>query len=300
LIKSFIQAARLRTLPLSVSGIIVGSFLAAADGFFDYQIFILAILTTICFQVLSNYANDYGDGVKGTDNINRVGPMRALQSGAISQAQMKSAIIITGMISFLLALLLIYMAFGIKYLSFSLLFLLLGIAAIGAALKYTMGKHAYGYSGFGDMFVFIFFGLVSVCGSYVLFAKQLNVAVFLPAISIGLLSTGVLNLNNMRDLESDKSAYKMTLAVKIGAEFAKYYHYILLIFAFITAFLFVFLKYKSPWQFLFVIAFIPIFNHLLTVFNTKDLKLLDPELKKLALATFLFALLFGIGYICVS
>lgn len=155
MIKSFIQAARLRTLPLSVSGIIVGSFLAAADGFFDYQIFILAILTTICFQVLSNYANDYGDGVKGTDNINRVGPMRALQSGAISQAQMKSAIIITGMISFLLALLLIYMAFGIKYLSFSLLFLLLGIAAIGAALKYTMGKHAYGYSGFGDMFVFI-------------------------------------------------------------------------------------------------------------------------------------------------
>jgi len=297
LIKAYIQAARLRTLPLSVSGIIVGCFLAAAEGLFDWKICLLALATTIAFQILSNFANDYGDGVKGTDNENRVGPVRALQSGAISQHQMLNAIKITGALSFLLALILIYFAFGQKYLSYSLLFMVLGIAAIGAALKYTMGKNAYGYSGFGDVFVFVFFGLLSVCGSYFLFTKHLNFIIFLPAFSVGLLSVGVLNLNNMRDLESDKLANKNTLVVKIGAEFAKYYHYYLLISAFIFTLIFISFNYKSPWQFLFIIAFMPILKHLQTVYHTKDLKNLDPELKKLALSTFLFAILFGIGFI---
>jgi len=297
LIKPYIQAARLRTLPLSVSGIIVGSFLAAAENKFDWKICLVALATTIAFQILSNYANDYGDGIKGTDNKNRVGPIRALQSGEISQHQMLNAIKITGVLSFLLALFLIYLAFGNCYLNYSLLFMVLGIAAIGAALKYTMGKRAYGYSGFGDLFVFIFFGLVSVCGSYFLFTKHLNYIIFLPAFSVGLLSVGVLNLNNMRDLESDKLAHKNTLVVKIGAEFTKYYHYYLLITAFVMALLFASFTYQSPWQFLFIIAFIPIFKHLLTVYKTKDLKNLDPELKKLALSTFLFSLLFGLGLI---
>ncbi len=297
LIKPFIQAARLRTLPLSVSGIIVGSFLAAAEGFFEWQIFIFSILTTVSFQILSNYANDYGDGVKGTDNENRIGPMRALQSGTISKEQMLQAIKIIGTISFLLALILIYLSFGHKYFGYSLLFLVLGVAAIAAALKYTIGKNAYGYSGFGDVFVFIFFGLVSVCGSYFLYTKQLNYLIFLPAFSVGLLSVGVLNLNNMRDLESDKLAHKNTLAVKIGGEFAKYYHYYLLITAFILALAYTTFTYKSAWQFLFVFAFIPIFLHLLRVYKTEDLKDLDPELKKLALSTFLFSILFGIGII---
>lgn len=297
MIKSYIQAARLRTLPLSVSGIIVGSFLAAAEGFFHWDIFMLSILTTVSFQILSNYANDYGDGVKGTDNENRVGPMRAIQSGAISKEHMLNAIKITGTISFLLALVLIYLSFGQKYLGYSLLFLVLGIAAIGAALKYTMGKNAYGYSGFGDVFVFIFFGLVSVCGSYFLFTKHLNFLILLPAFSVGLLSVGVLNLNNMRDLESDKMAQKNTLVVKIGAEFAKYYHYYLLITAFMLALIFTTFSYKSAWQFLFIFAFIPIFLHLFRVYKMKDLKDLDPELKKLALSTFLFSILFGAGLI---
>ena len=297
MIKHYIEAARLRTLPLSISGIVVGSFLAASENVFDWKIAIVAFLTTISFQILSNYANDYGDGVKGTDNENRVGPARALQSGAISRQQMLNAIKITGVISFILALILIYLAFGQKYMTYSLVFLVLGIAAIGAALKYTMGKKAYGYSGFGDIFVFVFFGLVSVFGSYFLYTKNINYLVLLPAFSVGFLSVGVLNLNNMRDLESDKKAKKNTLVVKIGAEFAKYYHYYLILSAFVLTFLYTSLTLKSPWQLLFILSFIPMVKHIYTVYKTKDLKNLDPELKKLALSTFLFALLFGIGNI---
>ncbi len=297
MIKPYIQAARLRTLPLSVSGIVVGSFLAASENAFDWKIALLALLTTVAFQILSNYANDYGDGVKGTDNAHRVGPVRTLQSGAISQHHMLNAIKIMGTLSFLLALFLIYLAFGKEYITYSLLFMVLGVAAIGAALKYTMGKKAYGYSGFGDVFVFVFFGLVSVCGSYFLFTKNLNFTVLLPAFSVGLLSVGVLNINNMRDLESDKKSQKNTLVVKIGAEFAKYYHYYLLITAFILTLIYTSFTLSSAWQFLFVVAFIPIFKHLLAVYKTKDLKNLDPELKKLALSTFLFSILFGLGQI---
>ncbi len=297
MLKAFIKAARLRTLPLSLSGIIVGSFLAYAKGFFDWYICILALLTTIGFQVLSNFANDYGDGVKGTDNEDRIGPERALQSGMISPKQMLTAIKITGVITFAIALLLIYKSFGSHNLGYFFLFLLLGLASIVAAIKYTMGKKAYGYSGYGDVFVFLFFGWLSVLGSYFLFAKQLDWTLFLPATSIGLLSVGVLNLNNLRDRISDEKANKRTLVVKIGEEFAKYYHYYILIFAFILALLYVMLHYTSPIQLIFVIAFIPIFMHLYTVYKNKDTKMLDPELKKLALTTFLFAILFGLGQI---
>ncbi len=295
MLKAFIKAARLRTLPLSLSGIIIGSFLAYANGYFDWKICVLVLLTTIGFQVLSNFANDYGDGVKGTDNADRIGPQRALQSGAISPKQMLNAIKATGSITFLIALALIYISFGKEHLMYFLLFLGLGIASIIAAVKYTMGEKAYGYSGYGDVFVFLFFGLLSVVGSYFLYAKQLDFTIFLPATAIGLLSVGVLNLNNMRDRESDAKANKRTLVVKIGEEFAKYYHYYLLVAAFLVALLYIMLHYHSPRQFLFTLAFIPIFKHLLVVYQNKDAKKLDPELKKLALSTFLFAILFGIG-----
>ena len=296
--KAFIKAARLRTLPLSISGILVGTALAYAEGFYNWKIFALALLTTIGFQVLSNFANDYGDGVKGTDNNDRVGPQRALQSGIISPKQMLSAIKVTGMLTFLIALLLIYISFGLKeYSKYFFLFLIFGVASIAAAIKYTMGKKAYGYSGYGDIFVFLFFGWLSVIGSYFLYTKSLNFTIFLPATSVGMLSVGVLNLNNLRDRESDKKANKKTLVVKIGEEFAKYYHYYLLIAAFLLALLYVTFQYKNPIQFLFVIAFIPIAIHLLTVYKNKDAKQLDPELKKLTLSTFLFAILFGLGQI---
>ena len=309
MLKHYIQAARLRTLPLSISGIIVGSMLGNKDALINSfyigefpsvlrsSIFWLAILTTIGFQILSNFANDYGDGVKGTDNDDRVGPKRALQSGAISPKQMLNAIKITGVITLLIALLLIYVSFGKENFGYSALFFGLGIASIAAAVKYTMGKNAYGYSGLGDVFVFIFFGLLSVCGSYFLYTKHLDYMIFLPAISIGLLSAGVLNLNNMRDRESDAKSNKNTLVVKIGEGLAKKYHYFLLIGAFSCSLLYILIRPKSPFEIIFVIAFIPIFKHLHTVYKNENPKKLDPELKKLALSTFLFAILFGLGQV---
>ena len=294
---AFLKAARLRTLPLSVSGIILGSFLAYVNGYFDWKICVFAMITTIGFQVLSNFANDYGDGVKGTDNQYRVGPQRALQSGVITPTEMLNAIRITGFITFLIAVLLLYFTFGKDHFYYFLIFLLLGLASIAAAIKYTVGKKAYGYSGFGDIFVFLFFGWLSVVGSYFLYTKQLDWTIFLPATSIGLLSVGVLNLNNLRDRLSDEKANKRTLVVKIGEKFAKYYHYYLLIAAFLLAILYTSIHFNSPNQFLFIIAFLPIFFHLNTVYVNKDTTKLDPELKKLALSTFLFAVLFGLGQI---
>lgn len=296
-IKPWFKAARLRTLPLSLSGIILGSFLAVSNGFFNPLIFILAIFTTVGFQVISNFANDYGDGVKGTDNEDRIGPVRALQSGEITPKQMLLAIKIAGVITLVIALLLIYISFGKENIFYSVLFFILGIGSIIAAVKYTMGKNAYGYSGFGDIFVFVFFGLLSVCGTYFLYTLSLDYSIFFPAFSIGLLSVGVLNLNNMRDRVSDEKSGKNTLVVKIGEEFAKYYHYYLMFAAFLFAFLYTVIRFKSNWQFLFLIAFIPIFKHIYTVYKNREAKDLDPELKKLALSTFLFAILFGIGLV---
>ena len=248
MIKNYIKAARPRTLPLSVSGIIVGSLLGASDlggiSIISSSIFWLAIATTIGFQVLSNFANDYGDGIKGSDK-NRSGEVRMVASGAISPSQMKSAMIITVNITLVVALGLIYQAFGKENFIYSILFFVLGIASIVAAIKYTVGNSAYGYSGFGDLFVFLFFGLVSVVGSYFLFTKQLNFEIFLPAISIGLLSTAVLNLNNLRDFEEDKKNSKNPLVVKLGVSKAKVYHYVLFFFAFISASFYTFFNYKS-------------------------------------------------------
>jgi 1,4-dihydroxy-2-naphthoate octaprenyltransferase len=297
MIKKWLGAARLRTLPLSLSGIVLASFLAVAEDKFNVWIFVFAILTTVGFQVISNFANDYGDGVKGTDNEDRIGPERAIQSGDITPLQMKKAIVITSILTLIVALVLIYISFGKENFGYSLLFFVLGIASIAAAIKYTVGKNAYGYYGMGDIFVFLFFGLLSVCGTYFLYSKSLDPTVFLPAFSIGFLSTGVLNLNNMRDAASDIRAGKNTLVVKIGDSAARKYHYFLLIGAFLSALIYVGSHYHSVFQFLFVPAFIPIFLHLRTVYKNKLPEELDPELKKLALSTFLFALLFGLGQI---
>ncbi len=295
MIKHYIDAARLRTLPLSISGIIVGSFIAASQGFFNWLICLLALLTTVGFQILSNFANDYGDGLKGTDNLERIGPERTIQSGVISPKQMLKAIKITIVFTLLIAIFLIYISFGKDDFLNLIIFFLLGIASIVAAIKYTMGKKAYGYSGFGDLFVLLFFGFLSVCGSYYLYSKQLNYTIFLPAFSVGLLSLGVLNLNNMRDRESDIKAGKNTIVVKIGNEYAKYYHYYLLGISFFIALVYILLDYRSPFQFLFIISYFPIVKHVIVVYKNNNPKLLDPELKKLAISTFLFSILFGVG-----
>ena len=220
-----------------------------------------------------------------------------VSTGAITPIQMKNAMVITTIISLIIALLLIFVAFGHENFKYSFLFFILGIASIAAAIKYTVGKSAYGYSGLGDLFVFLFFGLLSVVGSYFLFTKQLNIFIFLPAISIGLLSTAVLNLNNMRDQIEDKQYSKNTLVVKLGSQKSKLYHYFLIIGALISALVYVASNYQSLIQYLFLIAFIPLFLNIKVVAQNIIFYELDKELKKVALSTFLFAILFGIGQI---
>ena len=295
MLKSFIKAARLRTLPLSISGIIVGSSIGVSGiKLYESPIFWLAILATIGFQVLSNYANDYGDGIKGTD-AKRTGEQRMVASGAITPKQMKFAVIITAIITFLIALTLIYIAFGLLYLKYTLIFLILGVIAITAAIKYTVGDSAYGYSGYGDLFVFLFFGLLSVVGSFFLFTKQVDWTVFLPAFTIGMLSTGVLNLNNMRDRVEDEKVGKRTLVVKIGSEFAKYYHYYLIVGSLLFSLLYTSINFNNPFQFLFLIAYVPLFIHMYIVYKNNEESNLDGQLKVVALSTFLFSILFATG-----
>lgn len=296
-IKPWLSAFRLRTLPLSISGIIIGGCFAAYNGVFDQLVFALAILVTVALQILSNLANDYGDGVKGTDNENRLGPMRAIQSGQITPNQMLEGLKINVLIVIFLTIMLIYFAFGHGYFLYTLFFFVLGGFSVYAALKYTMGESAYGYRGLGDLFVFVFFGLVSVVGSYFLFAKQLDHIVMLPAIVVGLLSVGVLNLNNIRDIESDTLSNKITMAVKLGKSKAKAYHLFLIIAAMMLGLLFSILYYTSLWNFIFLISYIPLSIHIYRIIKAELASDFDAQLKILALSTFLFSLLLGIGYI---
>jgi 1,4-dihydroxy-2-naphthoate polyprenyltransferase len=307
--KHWIQAARLRTLPLSVSGILVGSLYALANPtenvltptqVFSWTIFGFALLTTLGFQIISNFANDYGDGIKGTDNNNRVGPIRAIQSGQITPVAMKRAIIITSILTLISAILLIYFSFKQTNLGYSLFFLALGITAIASAVKYTVGNTAYGYKGFGDVFVFVFFGLVSTLGVNFLYSKQLDIQLILPASAIGLLSVGVLNLNNMRDEVSDRKSNKNTLVVQMGGANAKIYHYFLIITAMILVLLFAIIYNGTGFeleQYAFLVAYFPLISHLITVYKCPEPRALDPQLKKLAISTFLLSLILAIGLI---
>lgn len=295
--KNWIQAARLRTLPLSISGIIVGSAYAYYQGFSDWRIVVLALLTTLGLQILSNYANDYGDGIKGTD-VNRIGEKRLVAAGVVSASQMKKAVIITASITFILAVTLIYIAFGKENFALSLIFILLGIGSIGSAIKYTVGSNAYGYSGFGDLFVFIFFGLVSVIGSNFLFTHFIDWTLFFPAIAIGLLSVAVLNLNNMRDIENDRIAGKNTLVVKMGLEKAKKYHYTLISIALV---LFIFFSGMIAIKmYIYLPIILVLAMHLKTVKKSKKYEDFDPELKKVALSTFALSLLFCLALVFLS
>ncbi len=294
--KHWIQAARLRTLPLSVSGIILGSFYAMSQSMFNWKIVIFALSTTLGLQVLSNFANDYGDGIKGTDNKDRVGPQRAIQSGAISPVAMKNAMILTAVLTMISAMILIYFSFKDTNYVYSLSYLILGALAVASAIRYTVGNTAYGYRGYGDVFVFVFFGLVSTMGIYFMFAKSLEngYLLLLPASAIGLLSVGVLNLNNMRDELSDRKVNKNTIVVKIGGAKAKIYHYFLVITAMLLVLIFAFLNDFHFDQYIFVVAYFPMISHLITVYKNKDVRKLDPELKKLAISTFLLSILLSL------
>ncbi len=278
-----------------MSGILVGSGMAAIYGKSDPFIFILALLCTLGLQILSNLANDYGDGVKGTDNEERIGPKRAMQSGALTARELKSGMLVTVLITLVFMGLLLYVAFD-GYPEYFLLFTALGAIAVWAAIRYTVGDSAYGYRGLGDLFVFCFFGLLAVLGTLFLFTKSLHVMDVLPATAIGLLSTAVLNLNNMRDFSSDARAGKNTLVVKLGLKKAKVYHFFLLFLSLvcISAFLW---KYAEEWfQFICLLAFVPLALHAFTVRRVQEPGSFDPELKKVALSTFGLAVFFYLGF----
>ncbi len=303
--KNWIEAARLRTLPLSLSGIILGGLLAKWKGSFDGIIFGLSCLTTILFQVLSNFANDYGDGTKGTDNEHRIGPARMIQSGAISHQSMFRGIIITVILSLVSAVTLLWYAFIPGHWNEFFIFIGLGVACILAALFYTMGKKPYGYMGLGDIFVFIFFGLVSVLGSEFLYTKTFTWDSLLPASAVGLFSVAVLNLNNMRDIESDRLSNKKTLALRMGFQNAKYYQMTLMNLPFILCLIFLILhqeqfavQLENPTSlkpFLFFILFIPVTILRRKILYTTEPQKLDLYMKPTALLALFFAVFFGMG-----
>lgn len=306
--KNWIQAARLRTLPLSISGIIMGSFIARwkllQNGeTWDWTIFALALLVTLLYQVLSNYANDYGDGVKGTDK-NRIGEaeQRAVASGKISAKQMRNAVILFALLSLVATFYLLYKAFFPNFINEFYTFIGLGVACILAAIGYTVGKKPYGYLGLGDIMVFIFFGLVSVCGSYFLFTKTFDWDILLPASAIGLLSAAVLNLNNMRDIENDEKSGKKTLALRLGFKNAMIYEMIILVLPPILVLTYMMINDLQAqgkyYAFIFFVTVFPLMSLRRKIMMVKEPKELDPFLKQVAMITFVMSLLvaFGLNY----
>jgi len=305
--KHWIQAARLRTLPLSLSGIIMGAFIAKwrlteNGGTWDWRIFALALLVTLLYQILSNFANDYGDGIKGTDK-NRIGEaeQRAVASGKITATQMRNAVILLSILSFAATVALLYVAFYPDFIKEFWIFIGLGIACILAAIGYTVGKKPYGYLGLGDIFVFIFFGLVSVCGSYFLFTKTLDYDILIPASAIGMLSMAVLNLNNMRDIVNDELSGKKTLALRLGYKKAMIYEIILLQLPILLMLVFLMINFARNTQvvvyypFIVMILMFPFMKLRRTIMNIQEPKLLDPFLKQVGILTFMMAVLTAVG-----
>lgn len=294
--KKWLEAFRLRTLPLAMASIGMGAFLAASSGNFDWSIFGLCSLTTIFLQVLSNLANDYGDSIHGADSIDRTGPQRSVQSGAITKGAMLRAIIICSVLALASGIALILQAFG-GFGDVFWYFLGLGGLSILAAITYTAGKKPYGYAGLGDISVMIFFGFVAVMGSAYLYEQTINWLYVLPSVSVGLFSVAVLNVNNIRDIESDKKAGKKSVPVRIGRNSAVIYHWIILFTGVATSAVFIILTFNGVQQLLFLLACPLFFINARAVKIHTDSERLDPFLKQMALSTLLFVILFGIGQI---
>jgi 1,4-dihydroxy-2-naphthoate octaprenyltransferase len=298
MISPWIRAMRLRTLPLAISGILMGSVLAELSGYQgDKLITLLCLLTAVFLQVLSNLANDYGDFVKGTDNEKRIGNERALQSGAIKPKSMLAAIWLFAVLCLLSGCTLLAIAGqGNLNLAFALFFIL-GLAAIAAAIKYTMGKYAYGYSGLGDVFVFVFFGPVAVLGAYILqrhfaFNWYTDKWMLLPAITVGLLSTAVLNTNNIRDIDNDRASGKRTIVVQMGVSKARLYHWLLVLVAACCLFVFIVFNQLHWIQYLSLLAFYPIFRQAFLVSRTAPSPAYNAFLKQLSLSTLMLVVVF--------
>lgn len=228
MLKHWIRAARPRTLPLAISTVGMGAVLAAIAHKLNTEVLFWSVLTTILLQVLSNFANDLGDSINGADHAStgRTGPTRAVQVGSISAAAMKRAVYLTSLLAFISGLMLLWSSLGTNW-NLWLPFLGLGVAAIAAAILYTMGKRPYGYLGLGDLFVFVFFGLVGVGGSYYLHAGQFSDQIWYGAFFVGAMSVQVLNANNLRDVDSDRIAGKLSIPVRIGRGLGLLYHVVL-------------------------------------------------------------------------
>ena len=296
-LKPWIIAARLRTLPLAVSNILLGSFLAYNQGKFSIIILLLGLATAVFLQVLSNFANDYGDFINGADEKRISKYERVLQSGKISPKQMRWMLIILTLLTFVTGISLIIFAANALGTIALVVFFGIGILCIIAAITYTIGKKPYGYIGMGDIAVFIFFGIVGVCGIYVLQTRQWDWHVLLPAASFGLLSMGVLNINNIRDLESDRISGKKTLVVRIGLEKAKIYHTWLILIAVILGIVSTLLDFHSAFQLLYLLT-IPFF--IMNVYRVRSSEYsgkLDDELRNLSLTAFFFSVTYGLGLI---
>ena len=293
--KKWINAFRLRTLPLAFSCIIMGSGLAYTTGQFNLTVFILALITTLFLQILSNLANDYGDFVKGTDNDERVGPDRTMQSGLITKSEMVKIMWVIALLCSIFGVWLIYEGTNGLDLSKAGLFAILGLTAMGAAVKYTMGKNPYGYAGLGDIFVFLFFGWLGVLGSYFLHTHTLNWELLLPASSIGFFTTAVLNINNMRDHLADEKSGKNTLVVRFGISWAKRYHFMLNFIGILFIVLYTVPAINAIWFFLF--GFVLFIKPAREILRNKDHTSFDPYLKNQATATFLFSIIFVVGLI---
>ncbi len=289
---------RLRTLPLSLSGIIVGSAMAGNSGKWDSWIFILAVFTTVLFQILSNLSNDLGDSQKGTDNEDRIGPTRGVQSGIISEKEMKLGVLATTILATVSASSLILAS--AQNLSTELIwfYVLLAVLSILAAIMYTVGKSAYGYYGFGDVMVFLFFGMLSVLGVYSLYGLSFEWLTLLPAISIGLWSTAVLNLNNMRDIENDRNSQKRTIVVQLGLSKAKVYHVFLILTGFVSWSILLGIVVCQTCNWFVLAAVLPSFvfyPHLKKAWMISEPRNFDGELKKVALVTFFSSVLLAIA-----
>jgi 1,4-dihydroxy-2-naphthoate polyprenyltransferase len=289
----WLEAFRLRTLPLALSCILMGSFLAASAGAFRWDVFLLCILTTIFLQILSNLANDYGDSVHGADSLERKGPARAVQSGAITRGVMLRAVILFVILSFTSGVTLLLIAFASDWMKIAT-FLGLGILSIIAAVAYTVGKRPYGYAGLGDISVLIFFGFVGVMGSCYLFTKTWDITQLLPAASCGFFSMAVLNINNIRDIESDKGAGKYSVPVRLGRRRAVIYHWLLLVCGVACATIYTAMNFHFYAQLLFLLT-IPLFIKNGMAVQREPSQKLDPYLKQMALSTLAFVLTFGIG-----
>ncbi|MBQ9547951.1 MAG: 1,4-dihydroxy-2-naphthoate octaprenyltransferase [Bacteroidales bacterium] len=287
---------RLRTLPLSLAGITAGTLLAVADYRVKPLTVLFLALTTVSLQILSNLCNELGDSQHGTDRADREGIRYALQDGLMTEGNLKALIAGAVVACVLFGSALVYCAFGSLFSLDALMFLLLGLAAIVAAMRYTLGRNPYGYRGLGDLYVFVFFGLVTVLGAYFLCAGELpSWKLLLPASAVGLLSVGVLNVNNLRDIRSD-AATRTTVAIRLGVRGARIYQTLLLAGGWACALAYCLLRVFDPWHYLFVLT-LPLFVLHVRGVWTREGGALDPMLPLLVLSSFGFALLYGLGFV---